>query len=502
MESNTRSYHGMGLLAAAAPAGYDAGADAIGGTGGVLDAGAAGAGSSAAEVCEQDLAALFDHLKAAERSIAAAVRLAGRLASSGVAERVEGGALDWAISMACRWTGSDARTIVGAGEMLAHLPTTDRLFTQGLISWGQVRRITAAARRLTVQQRATLDGQVAAAVDRYDGIDAFDPDHLCDAVDLAVEDLRGARERERQERAAARENLLSVQLRTDGGSTGYWSGDAVGTAPILNAIAAARPVPVATPDGEREPDAPTRQGAQQFAALHDICAEYLAGTNSDLVPASGNADAGSETDAPVDGVPDGSSATRHPLLPRRLRRRRAEPLLTLHVDVSQAHVDPTGIIQLNVPGALPRISAALLEILARDADFQAVLFDGKRPLAVSRKLRAKDIPADVRTAVAARDMGDRWPGSRAPIGWTEPHHITMRSRGGLHHVDDLISLTRAHHTTTHNRGWTITLNKHTGEARFRRRGRTWRSLPRDTRLPPPDTPPPPDPDPTPPGLPF
>ena len=141
------------------------------------------------------------------------------------------------------------------------------------------------------------------------------------------------------------------------------------------------------------------------------------------------------------------------------------------------------------------------------------MFDGKRPLTVSAKLRADDIPTDVRTAVAARDMGDRWPGSRQPIARTEPHHFKqLQSHGGLHHVDELVSLTRRPHTWVHDHGWTITLNTHTGEARFKRRGRTWRSLPRDTGLPPapPGQPPdqpgdPPDPpgdDPTPPGLPF
>ena len=80
------------------------------------------------QASQADLSGLFADLKTAERALASAVQRAGRLAGSGVAERVEGAPLEWAISMACRFTGADARTIVGAAEMLAFLPTVDRLF--------------------------------------------------------------------------------------------------------------------------------------------------------------------------------------------------------------------------------------------------------------------------------------------------------------------------------------------------------------------------------------
>jgi hypothetical protein len=433
------------------------------------------------EATADDLAALFAEVKAAERSIAKAVRLAGRLAASGVAEKVEGGPLDWAISMACRWTGADARTIVGAGETLQHLPTVARLFAQGAVSWGQVRRITAAARRLNIDERAQLDARVAGAIADYDGIDAFDPDHLCDAAEAAVEELRGARALERQERAAARDNFLAVQGRVDGGSTGYWSADAIGSAPILEALQAARPVPQATPDAERVPGEPTRQGRQMFDALRDIAAEYLAGNTSDLALLDDAAHLDPD-DQPGTGD-DAGVGTRHPLL-RRRRRRPAQPLLVLGFDTSQVSISPTGTLVLNVPGPLPRVSAAMLEILARDADFRAVLFDGKRPLAVSAKLHAKDVPADVRFAVRARDAGDRWPGSRLPISRTEPHHIKHRVNGGTHDPDNLVSLARPNHTRVHDHGWQLSLNATTGELRATRRHRTWRSLPRSTGLPP------------------
>jgi hypothetical protein len=436
---------------------------------------------------DDDLQALYRDLQAAERAIASAVRRAGTLASSGVAERVEAGSLDWAISMACRWTGADARTIVGAGEMLQHLPTVADHFARGLVSWGQVRRITFAARKLSIEQRAELDARFAAAADRYDGVDAYDPDHLCDAVDAAAEEVRGATALERSERAAARDGFLSIQGRTDGGSTGYWSADAVTSAVITNALQAARPVPAATAD--RKSGAPTNQGRQQLEALAEVCSDYLLADTTDE-DSTGQPDAAGEPDNGDGGRDDdgrpagGEGATRHPDLRRRGRRRRGRYLINLHFDLSQVSISPTGVLELNVPGPLPRISAAALEILARDADFAAVLFDGKRPLATAAKLYGKDVPADVRFAVRARDSADRWPGSRQPVTRTEPHHIVERARDGTHDPDNLACLTRRPHTNVHDNGWRLRLNNRTGELRVTRRGRTWRSLPRSTGLPP------------------
>ena len=157
---------------------------------------------------------------------------------------------------------------------------------------------------------------------------------------------------------------------------------------------------------------------------------------------------------------------------------RARPLINVHVDFSQLTVNNAGMLELNVRGPLPRISLATLELLSRDADCRAVIFDGKRPLAVSRKLRAKDIPADVAFAAGARDHGDRWPGSRDPVGSTENHHIKPRSKGGLHFIDDLVRLSRRHHVIGHKHQWKMRLDPRTGIFTITRGKRTWRSLPR------------------------
>lgn len=107
-------------------------------------------------------------------------------------------------------------------------------------------------------------------------------------------------------------------------------------------------------------------------------------------------------------------------------------------------------------GGLPRISAAAAEALAAAADVRAVLFDGARPLAVSGKVNAANIPANTRFAVRARDRGCRFPGSPDPLAHTDVHHLVERARNGSHHPDNLVALSRRFHTLTHRHGWWLT----------------------------------------------
>jgi hypothetical protein len=302
------------------------------------------------------------------------------------------------------------------------------------------------------------------------------------AVDAAVEELRpGATER--AERRTAEGSFLARQLSFDGGMRIYGELDPLGAATVNAALdaRAAQPAddgagdqgvePAGTAQGHGSIDTGLRAGRwtstskarQDARALVDVCAEWLGGD------------------------PD--------------RRRRARPLLVAHVDLSQATAHPCGTIELGVRGPLPRIGAATLEALARDADVKAVLFDGARPLAVTRKRRAKVLPDDVRFAVGARDRGCRFPGSQDPLGHSDRHHIDHRSRGGDHHPDRVVGVSRRWHTVTHRHGWSMSLEPATGKLTIRRGGRTYHSLPRGTLLsrPPPATP---DDDPPDPTLPF
>ncbi|MDX1658947.1 MAG: HNH endonuclease signature motif containing protein, partial [Nitriliruptorales bacterium] len=114
-----------------------------------------------------------------------------------------------------------------------------------------------------------------------------------------------------------------------------------------------------------------------------------------------------------------------------------------------------------------------------------VVFDGKRPLAVSASQSAA-IPDDVRLAVRLRDRGDRFPGSTLPTSDSHFHHLVPRGHDGTHHPDNLLTLGARHHLHhIHQRGWRASLDPHTGQAFFERDGRTFRTLPRGTPLEPP-----------------
>jgi hypothetical protein len=72
----------------------------------------------------------------------------------------------------------------------------------------------------------------------------------------------------------------------------------------------------------------------------------------------------------------------------------------------------------------------------------------KRGGAIKRK--ARPVPKSVYQQVLARDLGCK--GSNLPgkcAGRIDPHHILMRSQGGLDTLDNLVSLCRTHHSWVH-----------------------------------------------------
>ncbi|HVM21048.1 MAG TPA: DUF222 domain-containing protein, partial [Egibacteraceae bacterium] len=200
---------------------------------------------AADEIGAEDLKGLVADLAAAERHLARAVVAAGRIAGSGVCERVEGLPLDLFIGLACRLTGADRNVVIGAGQTLRHLPATAQLFVDGAISWGQVRRIVAAAKRLRVAQRAVLDARIAASVDQYGSADVYGPDDLCDAVDAAADELRSPASVDRREQTAHHTNYLQVQRSLFDRVQLYADLDAATAAPIINALDAAAGAPAA-----------------------------------------------------------------------------------------------------------------------------------------------------------------------------------------------------------------------------------------------------------------
>ncbi len=418
----------------------------------------------------EELGLLLDDVRRAEHHLARAVIRAGRLASSGASERVEGLPLDLLLGLACRLTGADRRTLIAAGETLADLPAVATLFTEGALSWGQVRAITTGAKRLTTAQRNVLDAQVAASA-----TDAFDPDDLVWAARAAADDLRAPRTVERAEQRRRDANFVSIQAALDGGVRLYGEFDAITAAPILNALDAA-----AGPPAPADPAAAAEAGAEGDAV-------------GGIGVRGGDADAAAAGDGSAPGWSAGSRSRQYAAALAKVAadwlggytRRPARPLLIAHVQVSDLTASAAGTVELNVRGPLPRITARLADGLAADADIRAVVFDGAKPLAVSDKLTAATIPTKTRIAVTARDRGCRFPGSQDPPGHSDVHHLVHREHGGDHDPDNLALLSRRHHTLVHHHGWALTLEPDSGQITATRRARTWRSLPRGTPLAPP-----------------
>jgi Domain of unknown function (DUF222) len=69
----------------------------------------------------------------------------------------------------------------------------------------------------------------------------------------------------------------------------------------------------------------------------------------------------------------------------------------------------------------------------------------------------RTIPAAIRTALALRDKGCRFPGCDRPPEWTDGHHIEHWADLGETEVPNLVSLCRRHHHMVHERGWSIRL---------------------------------------------
>ncbi|GEM_PF-1863623 len=448
-------------------------------------AAAATADTAEADQATAALDALAQAVATADRAMATAVALAGDLARGGVCEQTHGLGLDLWLAGVARLPGADRATLITAGEVLAHLPTVAELFADAQLSWGQVRQIVAATKRLSAADRHAIDERLAATLAQHqDGARAFDPDQLVWAVDEAVDALRSQRAKASRERATRQSSYLHVQRDFEGGSQGSFALDPVATAALLTTLDAFADQPGSRPDAS--PPAPAADDASSGAA------DGAAGASD-----NGSASAAADGCYDADGVWQTPTRRGGQLAAALLRLcghalgngpgRPARPLVTVHVDLSQLTAHPDGTLSLGLRGPLSRISWTALEQLASDADLRTVLFDGARPLAASG---TKEIPDKVRLAVAARDQGDRFPGSQDPIAHCDIHHVIERAKGGSHDPDQLLALSRRSHTRVHDHGWTLTLDPATGRTVFACGDLRLSSMPEGTRLarPPDDGP--------------
>ncbi len=449
------------------------------------------------EQAAQLLAELRQANAAATAAQAQAAAIAARLAASGAVEQLEGLMLEQVLVLESRLCHSDARFLITAGEVLADMPVLAGLLRAGQVSWSVVRQIVWQVRALGAVKRDHIDQRLAATLAQHRDIRRFDPDKLLAAVDQAVTELRTAAQAERAEARARRDNYLAVQTDFDGGIRGQFRFDPVTGAIVLNAlddaadhISRANDESSGTDAAEpgEDDDVPAADGGADVGGTEGLHPDHGADEHSRTTDENEAPAHTADDPRPADlrrGRQLGQALERmaHAWLSGAGPNGTAKPALVVHVRHGDIHPNAAGQIELHTRGALlPSITAATLAQLTRDATLRTVIFDGATPLATAAKRTALDVPGDVRFAVAARDGGDRFPGSSDPLRWCDLHHLVERNQHVDHHPNNLAHLTRRNHVLVHRHGWAARIDPATGALTIERRGKSHTSLPPGTPL--------------------
>lgn len=443
------------------------------------------------------IAELLAAVAAANAHLARAVALVASLAGSGLVEREEGLPVDTLLACAAGMTGADRSMLQTSADTLASMPATAAAFAAGRISWGQVRQIVGATKRLSRAHRAEIDERIGAWLADPGASD--DPDQLPWAVDAAVEQLRDQRKRERSSERRREASFVSVQSAFDGRVRVYGELDPVQAAPFLAALDAAAGPPT---DDDEEPANDTVPSGGEPAADRRQQAPASAGTAAPAPDGACDADPAADGPGSAEGPgsadeddgawsPTGRSRSYADALAEIAgqwlaggRGRKPRAAITCHVDLSAAAVQPDGTLALHLRGDLPRVTAAVLDSLAANpATLRVVLADGARPLAMTTST-TDGITAATRHAVAARDRGCRMPGCTSPAAHSDLHHHRVPAyAGGGSDPDELATLCRRHHRLVERHGWQLLLHPESGRFTFEREDRRWITKPNGTPLP-------------------
>ncbi len=391
-----------------------------------------------------ELAELTATLRAADRLMARAVALAGAVDGRRAAAE-EAMTVDAAVQLHTGAARSDVSVVLTAGDVLAKMPATARLFADGVLSWGHIRALTTGVRRLDATARAGLDEYLGVHAGRLAGLE---PERRLWALDNAVAEFSPLKQVEDPEQRQTETEFLALQPRLDGSGSAYGEFSPESFATIADRLAAEADAPQAPPcpgDTHGPSETPPTRAQQLAAALLRLCQR--------------GSDGGSDTAA--------GSPVRAAVI----------------VDLERVTDTAAAEIAAGARGRPAKITRRALGRLTCDATLGLVVREGVDLLAAKRY--APEISAATRRAVTVRDGGCRFPGCTAPVSWCGLHHVEQRAAGGGHAPTNLVALCRRHHTTVHRRGWAQTLQRD-GTYRLRRRRRDWTTLPRhDQQLPPP-----------------
>jgi predicted ABC-type ATPase len=399
-----------------------------------------------------DLLEAFSAAAAARhRAEVEVVTTLGVLMRAGVVEPLEHLPVDVYLSVRQRFTSPERHMLTDAAEMLADMPATTGLWTDGVLSWSQIRTLVTRLRRYGRPLRVQLDACLAASTELLDLVDA---DRFDDLVCQAIDALRTPEDVAEEEAAIAGQAYLAARASGDGTVALHGEYAAVDAATVLGAIDAQAARDTAQHGDRRGDGRPLTRAQRRARALANLCRDSLAG----------------HTGRPVAGSNG-----------RCCRRRPASPTMVVHVPWQWITQSAAGVLEVPVPGYLPTLTATTVEALAADAEVRVVIFNGHRPLMVTEKLSAADIPDDTRLAVQARDLGARDPGGRTTVPLSDVHHL---GGDGVHDPDRMAVVSpRGHHRILHRHGWSGQVDPATGRITWTSpAGQTITTLPWSARL--------------------
>ena len=146
---------------------------------------------------------------------------------------------------------------------------------------------------------------------------------------------------------------------------------------------------------------------------------------------------------------------------------------TIDVDAfAKQDLSESARVLWSLAGRPARLTRLATETLLCDATFVPVLFEDARPVAVGDA--TTPISTNLRTALAARDGGCRFPGCHAPVSWCDAHHIRARFDDGPTAIDNLMLLCRRCHRRVHRFRWRVSMRAD-GTIEFSRRGQNYSS---------------------------
>ena len=300
------------------------------------------------------------------------------------------------------------RTGLGGAVLPARLPATAEVFAAGQASLRHVEVIarvlgSACAERLTPEQWAGVEEQLAAKADTYT------PTELHTWGSALVELLDQDGTEPDDDHVPVQTNELHLTRLADGGGKlrGRFDDAAMFDAIATVVDAKARPL---TADDHRP------AGERQAEALAEACGWVLEHGDSGTVPECGGF--------------------------------RPHLNVTMRLDDLQNRARAAC---LDLGGA---VSPEALRMLACDAVVVPIVMNGRgQPLDVGRASRT--IPDGLRRAVAVRDKGCAHPGCDRTPSWSEVHHIHEWQLGGDTTLSNLVMLCRQHHRQIHFTEWVV-----------------------------------------------